>query len=145
MIIFRILTLIPFLGVMVAIYAAMVFVSGDMGAWLASSAFTVDQWPSAAQANLVMSNGDMLVLIGLFALALEMIKATNTRGFSLGNHGLSMLVFVIALFLLILGNGYATVTFLLLTAMSLVDVLVGMLVTIVTARRDIGLGGFDAG
>lgn len=145
MIIFRILTLIPFVGVLVAIYALLTVLNGDMSAWLAGEAWSVTQFPSAAEANLVLSNGDMLVLFGLFALAFEMIKATNTRGFSMGNHGLSMLVFVISMALLLVASGYATTTFLLLTTMSLVDVLVGMMVTIVTARRDIGLGGFDAG
>jgi hypothetical protein len=67
-----------------------------------------------------------------------MIKATNTRGWSLGNHGLSMLIFIIALGLFLLAEGYGTVTFMLLTTMTLVDVLVGMMVTIVTARRDFG-------
>jgi len=132
-------------GVLIGAYAVLAMLNGDMGAWLAADAYSVTQFPSAADAGLVLSNGDMLVLIGLFALALEMIKATNTRGWSLANHGLSMLIFVIAMGALLIADGYATVTFLLLTTMALVDVLVGMLVTIVTARRDIGLGGFDAG
>jgi len=144
MIIFRILTLIPFVGVLIAAYAVIAVMQGDMNVWLAADAMSVNQWPSAEANNLVLSNGDMMVMIGLFALALEMIKATNTRGFSLGNHGLSMLVFIVALGLLLVSNGYATATFLVLTTLAFVDVLVGMMVTIVTARRDIGLGGFAA-
>ena len=144
MIVFRILTLIPFVGVLIAAYAVIAMMQGDMNAWLAADAMRVTQWPSAEANNLVLSNGDMMVMIGLFALALEMIKATNTRGFSLGNHGLSMLVFIIALGLLLVADGYATATFLVLSTLALVDVLVGMMVTIVTARRDIGLGGFAA-
>jgi len=145
MIIFRILMLIPFLGVLVAAYAVVAFTQGgDMAMWLTSNAYDVTQWPSAVEHNLALTNGDVLVLIGLFTLAIEMIKSTNTRGWSLGNHGLSMLIFIIALGLLLIVDGYATPTFLLLTVMTLVDVLVGMLVTIVTARRDIGLGGFAA-
>lgn len=141
MIIFRILTLIPFVGVLIAAYAVLAMTNGDMSGWLAADAYAVTQFPSAVEHNLVLSNGDMLVLIGLFALALEMIKATNTRGWSLGNHGLSMLIFIIALGLFLVVDGYATATFMLLTTMALVDVLVGMLVTIVTARRD--FGGFS--
>ncbi len=145
MFIFRILTLIPFVGVLIAAYALIALMQGDMSAWLAADGFAVTHFPSAREAQLVLSNGDVLVLVGLFALALEMIKATNTRGWSLANHGLSMLIFVVAMGLLLVASGYATTTFLLLTTMALVDVLVGMLVTIVTARRDIGLGGFDVG
>ena len=138
MIIFRILTLAPFVGILIIAYAVLAFMNGDMNAWLAADAYAVTQFPSAVEAELVLSRGDLLVMVGLFALALEMIKATNTRTWSLANHGLSMLIFVIAMGLLLVASGYATVTFLLLTAMALVDVLVGMLVTIVTARRDFG-------
>jgi len=130
--------------VLIAAYAVIAVMQGDMNVWLAADAMSVNQWPSAEANNLVLSNGDMMVMIGLFALALVMIKATNTRGFSLGNHGLSMLVFIVALGLLLVSNGYATATFLVLTTLAFVDVLVGMMVTIVTARRDIGLGGFAA-
>jgi len=133
MIILRILTLIPFVGVMVAIYAVM----GMLGSDLSSVAYSL----TAGEVNLELTNGDMLVLFGLFALALEMIKATNTRGWSLGNHGLSMLILILSLGLFLLADGYGTVTFLMLTTMTLVDVLVGMMVTIVTARRD--FGGFS--
>ncbi len=149
MIIFRILMLIPFVGVLIATYAVMVFmgVGAEAGIadWLTTNAYQVMQVQTAGDAGLWLTNGDMFVLLGLLALALEMIKSTNTKGWSLGNHGLSMLVFIVAMGLLLVTSGYATATFLLLTAMALVDVLVGMLVTIVTARRDIGLGGFAAG
>lgn len=145
MFILRILMLIPFLGVLIAAYAVMALMQGgDMATWLGGTAMTVTQWPSAAEHNLTLTNGDMFVLIGVLTLAIEMVKSTNTRGFSLGNHGLSMLVFIIALGLMLVVDGYATATFLMLTMLTLVDVLVGMMVTIVTARRDIGLGGFAA-
>ncbi len=142
--IIRALMVLPFLLLMVLAYAAMTFLQGDMAAWLTSTAMEITSLPSSGDGALVLSNGDMMVLIGLVLLALEMIKSTNTRGFSLGNHGLSMLVFVVAVGLFLVAEGFATATFLLLTTMTLLDVLVGMLVTIVTARRDIGLGGFDA-
>lgn len=145
MIILRLFTMLPLLGLSVLAYAGFGMMNGDMVGWLGEAAHTISNLPSADGAGLVLTHGDMFVLIGLFLLAMEVIKATNTKGWSLGNHGLSMLVFVIALFLFLTVDGYATATFLLLTTMTLVDVLVGMLVTIVTARRDIGLGGFDAG
>lgn len=145
MVILRTLMVLPFLLLSILVYFAMTFMVGDMAGWLTDAAWTITSLPSGGDVGLILTNGDLFVLIGLFLLALEMIKSTNTRGFSLGNHGLSMLVFLIAIFLFILRDGFATPTFLLLTAMCFLDVLVGMLVTIVTARRDIGLGGFDAG
>lgn len=134
MFIIRIFTLLPFIGVLVAIYALLSL--GGTG-WMEGS--------FALGGDLNMNNGEAFSLMGLLFLALEVIKSTNTRGWSIANHGLSMLVFVVALVLFLTVDGYATVPFLMITAMALIDVLIGMIVTIVTARRDIGLGGFDAG
>lgn len=134
MFIIRIFTVLPFMGLLVVIYAGLSL--GGTG-WLDA--------PFAMGGDLNMNNGEAFSMAGLFFLALEVIKSTNTRGWSLANHGLSMLVFVGALILFLIVDGYATVPFLMITTMALVDVLVGMMVTIVTARRDIGLGGFDAG
>lgn len=131
----RTFTALPFIGVLIAIYALLSLGGTD---WIGGS------FPSFG-AGLEISNGEAFTLIGLLLLALEVVKSTNTKGFSLINHGLSMLVFVVAIVLFLTVDGYKTVPFLMVTTMALVDVLVGMIVTIITARRDIGLGGFDAG
>ncbi len=140
----RIFTMLPLLGLAVLAYFLIGMMQGDMVAWLDQTAYTISDLPSGGDVGLILSNGDMFVLISLFLLAMEVIKSTNTKGFSLANHGFSILVFIVALVMFLLVDGYATATFLMIVVMTLVDVL-GMVITIVTARRDIGLGGFDAG
>jgi len=141
----RMLTMLPLLGLAVLAYVAASWMQGaDMVVWLGSEFHTITNLPSGGEMGLEITNGDLFVLVGLFLLAMEIIKSTNTKGFSMANHGFSMLVFVIALFLFLTVEGYATSVFLMLLVMTLVDVM-GMMITIVTARRDIGLGGFDAG
>lgn len=86
------------------------------------------------------STSDLLLTFTLFALFFEIVKATSTDSKSIMNHGLSMVVFVVALVLFITVSGFATSTFFLITMMAMVDVVGGFIISIVTARRDIGVG-----
>lgn len=62
--------------------------------------FSGDKWN--------FSFGDFLVLFGLLMLFVEIIKATRTSARQIVNHGLSMLVFVVALIEFIVAKGFAT-------------------------------------
>jgi hypothetical protein len=53
----------------------------------------------------------------------------------------SMVLFIFCLIEFLLFASFATSTFFLLTMMVLVDALAGMIVTIVSARRDFGIEG----
>ncbi|MGA1342153.1 MAG: hypothetical protein ACO33A_03750, partial [Hyphomonas sp.] len=57
------------------------------------------------------------------------------------NHGISLLLFIICLVQFLLMPNFATSTFFILMAMTLLDVLAGVIVTIVSARRDFGVDG----
>lgn len=82
---------------------------------------------------------DVFTSAGLFALAIESIKSARTNSLSITNHGLSLVVALIAVVLFIVVKGFGTTVFFLLTLMALMDVLVGTVVTIVTARRDVAV------
>jgi hypothetical protein len=94
--------------------------------------------PSGGALGLGM--GDLIVLLGLVMLFLEVLKATRTHTGSIIDHMVSTLVFVGALVTLLLVPFAGTSTFLILTAITLFDVVAGFSVTIRSARRDIGLG-----
>lgn len=140
---------LPFLGLLVVAYAIIAILGpgtfgydGGMSEFLNSTMFSITGLPSVSPENpWTVTMGDVLVTIGLVLLALEVLKATNTNKLSLGNHGLSALVFVLSLVMFIMVPNFGTTTFFLITAMTLFDVLVGMLTTIITARRDIGVPG----
>jgi hypothetical protein len=57
------------------------------------------------------------------------------------NHALSMGLFVLCLLLFLLLPSFATSTFFLIMVMVLLDVMAGFIVTILTARRDLDIGG----
>jgi len=143
----RTFAIIPFLGVVVIGYALVVLLGPMLGIsefttateYFTSQVFSVTQLPSTNAENpWIVTNGDLFILVALTALAIELVKATQTDSLSIGNHGLSMLVFVVALILFLVVEGFATSTFFFVAVMALIDVLVGMTVTIITARRDFG-------
>ncbi len=88
--------------------------------------------------------GDGFLFLGLICLFLEIFKSTRTAQSEIYDHILSTLTFIVYLIEFILVKGAGTSVFLLLTFMSLIDVIAGFTVTISTARRDIALDR-DAG
>jgi len=87
-----------------------------------------------------ISFSDFLLLFGLVMLFIEVVKATRTTSKEIINHGLSMLIFVIALIEFIVVKGFATSTFFFLTLFTLFDVVAGYTISIVAAEHDLGLG-----
>ena len=86
------------------------------------------------------SFSDFLLLFGVAMLFIEVVKATRTTSKEIINHGLSMLVFVIALIEFITLKGFATSTFFFLMLFTLFDVVAGYTISIVAAEHDLGLG-----
>lgn len=84
--------------------------------------------------------GDLLVLSGLVLLFLELISSTQTGASTIVNHGLSMLVLLIALVQFIVLPEFGTSTFFALVMFALFDVIAGFTVTITAARRDFTVG-----
>ena len=86
------------------------------------------------------TRGDLLLLLGFILLAMEVVKATYTRGGALADQALSTILLMVFLVEFLLVPQAATSLFFLLTLMSAFDVVVGAIVGIRTARRDIGFG-----
>ncbi len=94
--------------------------------------FSGDQWK--------FSFGDFLILMTLALLFIEVIKATRTTSREIINHGLSMLIFVVALIEFIVVKGFASTPFFFILVMTLFDVVAGYTISIVAAEHDLGLG-----
>jgi hypothetical protein len=94
--------------------------------------FSGDSWK--------FSFGDLLILVSLMLLFVEVVKATRTTANEIINHGLSLLVFVVALIEFITLKGFATSPFFFIMAMTLFDVIAGYTISIVAAEHDLGLG-----
>jgi hypothetical protein len=125
--------LIPFMAIAIALYFATVIL-GRMPLETVLTGFTP---PSGVRMELTLSHA--LLLLGMSLLFVELMTATSPRATSLINHGLSLAVFILCglAFLLIAGCG--TGTFMLLTFLTLIDVVAGYSISIITARRDLAI------
>ena len=87
---------------------------------------------------------DILLLIAVFVLYVELFKSTRTSVSSIVEHVLSMFVFIAFLVEFLVVEACGTSTFLIVTLLSLIDVIGGFTITISTARRDFGVGAHAA-
>lgn len=95
--------------------------------------------PLPSGRNVPISTGDLLVLFGIILLYLEVLKATRWSSKAIMDHVLSFALFIAMIAEFIIVPQAATSTFLILTTLSFVDVIVGFTVTIRAAQRDIAL------
>jgi hypothetical protein len=109
-----------------------------LAAMLAETAFSL---PMISGVDWVLTKGDAIVLLAVTFLFLEILKSTSTGTATIINHGISLMLFIICLVQFLLMPNFATSTFFILMSMTLLDVLAGVIVTIVSARRDFGVGG----
>jgi hypothetical protein len=87
----------------------------------------------------VLTQGDAILLLSIVFLFLEILKSTSTGTSTIINHAISMMLFILCLIEFLLAPNFATSTFFILMSMTLLDVLAGVVVTIVSARRDFGV------
>ena len=95
--------------------------------------------PMVSGADWAVNVGDALILLGLALLFVEIIKATGTKTATILNHAVSMGLFVFCLIQFLLYESFGTSVYFIITVMALLDVLAGVIVTIVSARRDIAV------
>ena len=103
-----------------------------------------DAWvrmPMASGVEWIVTFGDVLILLALLLLFIELLKSTSTGTAAIFNHALSMLVFIICLVEFLLAEPFATSVFFIIMVMALLDVLAGVVVTIISARRDVEFAG----
>ena len=86
-----------------------------------------------------VSTGDMLVMLGILLLYIEILKSTRLSTKAIMDHVLSFILFIVMVVQFIAVEKAATTTFLILIALSFVDVIGGFTISIRTAQRDISL------
>lgn len=117
------------------------FVLYCMVAFLLDMDFTTKLFdvPLLAGRSMAVSAGDLLVLLGISLLYVEILKATRMSSKAIMDHVLSFVLFIVMVICFIAVPQAATSTFLMLMALSFVDVVGGFTITIRTAQRDIAL------
>jgi hypothetical protein len=132
---------IPLLIIPVVVYAVIVIFAGSdpasAAAMMDNAIFSIP----LVSGPWAMTLGDLMIIFGMIMMFIELVKSAGTGTATIINHGLSMLVFVIAMALFLLVGRFGTSVFFLLTMMALMDTVAGFVVTIVAARRDLAVGG----
>jgi hypothetical protein len=127
----HVLAAMPFLAIPMVLY----ILAGQFGS--ADALLYGGTLPSGAYVG--VTAGGSLILIGIACLIFEVMKATATGVRSLIDQTLSVFLLGAALVVFLLLPQFGSITWALLTALQLADVLLGAMVGIRTARRDIGL------
>jgi len=127
----------PFMAFAVLAYGVVVAV---MGIPLERVLFSIGL-PSGA--SFAPTTGETLLAVAILVLFFEIMNAASARSSSIINHGLSLLVFVGCGLAFLLLPAFGTGTFLVITVMSLIDVVAGYSISILTARRDLTVGPQD--
>jgi len=97
--------------------------------------------PLLSGKSMDVSTGDILVLLSVLLLYIEILKSTRLSSRAIVDHVLSMVLFIAMVVEFIAVQRAATSTFLIMVALSFVDVIGGFTITIRTAQRDIAFEG----
>jgi hypothetical protein len=125
---------IPFLAIIVIAYNVLAFSAGTV----LSKPIWGMQLVSGAQWSFTVS--DLLLCAAVVLLYIELFKATRTSTASIFDHILSLVLFVVCLVEFLLIGPFGNSVFLVITLITLLDVVAGFTITISTARRDFGVG-----
>lgn len=131
----------PLLAIVLVAYNAAMLADVDFAA--NPTAFQIPHM--TRDTPMTIGAADLLVGIAIALLFLEVLKSARTSRTTFIDHMLSMAVFIAFLVELIVVAGAGTAAFMLLTLISLVDVMAGFTISIATARRDLSLGGNGIG
>ena len=122
----------PLLLITFAIYNIVVFLMPGV-VWTA----TIATIHMVSGADWVISVGDMLIALAVVLLFGELMKSTRIGMRTIIDHMLAMALFIVMLIEFLLVQKAGTSTFFLLTMISLVDVLVGFIVSIRSSRAQV--------
>ena len=93
--------------------------------------------------SMPISTGDILVLVGVLLLSIEILKSARLSGKAVIDHVLSLALFIGMMAEFVTVQRAATSTFLILLALSFVDVIGGLTIPNRTARRAIEIEEVD--
>jgi hypothetical protein len=126
--------MIPALFYIVAVYNILAFLGGDI---LAANIWKLKL---ISEAEWSLSFNHLLLTLAVILLYIEIFKATRTSKASIGDHALSMALFIVCLIEFIVIKQMGNSIFFIITLICLLDVVAGFTITISTARRDFGIG-----
>jgi hypothetical protein len=133
------MNVIPTLIIAVGLYNALAFL---MPGSLIAPLLTL---PLLSGQALAVNAGELIVCLAVLLLFVEIVKATRTGGATAIDHALSLLLFVGCLIEFLAVPQTGTAMFMIITLMTLLDVIAGFTISLSTARRDLMVGGSGGG
>ncbi len=131
--------MVPLLGISLIVYSVLTL-TGAVGTptepWYV---MPFVELPMVSGDTWLVSWGDVFLLGSMGLLFVELLRATRTGSESIMNHAFSVVVFVVALLLFIIVEGFGNSVFFLFMSMTFLDFMAGFIVTTVTARRDLSV------
>lgn len=129
---------LPLIALPLIVYNILLAFAGDASTtFFAQRLFGVNMIKGA---EWVFTRGDFVILLTFLTLFIELIKSTWTGTASLVDHGLSMLIFIVALIEFLVVNAAATSVFFFIVLGAVIDVVAGFTIGIRVARRDLSIG-----
>ena len=128
------LLLVPFL--LYNVFAFLLFEDAEAG-FRDAAMFSA---PLVSGTTFSLTVGATLIILALFLLGIEVIKATRIGSGSIVDHVFAVVLFVAALLEFLLVPEAATSTFVVLMAVALVDLVCGFAVSLKSATRDVTYG-----
>ncbi|MEO0398323.1 MAG: hypothetical protein AAF224_02745 [Pseudomonadota bacterium] len=137
------LQMFPLLAVSLVVYAVLTLTNTAVGgeAW---HQVQIVSLPLASEDSWSIHGGDIFLVGSMGLLFVELIRATQTNTSSIANHGLSFMLFLACLLVFIFVTGFGNSTFFIYMSMTFLDSMAGMVVTTVTARRDLNVADASA-
>lgn len=137
------LEVFPLLTISFVVFVVLTLVlpAQDGVAWHQWSVATL---PLYSGDNWVLKWGDLFIVVSMAFLFIELVRSTKTGTQSVANHLLSFLLFIAVLLTFILAPKFGNSIFFIFATMTLLDPMAGMVVTTVTARRDLSVSDKSA-
>lgn len=101
---------------------------------------TIYKFRLPSNAEWAFKLSDLIILTGLFVLYIELFKSTRASNIAITEHILSIFVFIAYLLIFLYAPVVADSTFVILGAMSFIDVIAGLTITVTAARKDLSVG-----
>lgn len=132
-----IFTIAPLLVIPVLIYNVAAGLGALQGADVFAQSVERGQFDLTLPSDAIwwIAGGDFLVLLALCLLFAELLRSGADNPYAIANHALSLLLFVACLLQFLLLPAFSTTTFFLITVMTFLDVLAGVVVLIGSSRR----------
>lgn len=136
----RLIRHIPCLAILLVIYNVLTLIPATAKGFSAN--ISVVQVPlPRTDASVLLTVSEVFAMLGIICLYFEILKATRTSRDTQLDHVLSVGVLIICLVEFLVYPAAGTSSFMILTLLSLIDVIGGFTVTFAASRRDVSIGG----